>query len=180
MKEVASKGLFPLESYVIIDPDETRSHFPEYHLYAVSLLLIIGYVCRQYLTHMTASLCISNPHSPSFSVFKHKKQRSNPERAGELTHREAGYVTEIVTTAALDRGFNVLVDGSLWDHEWYEQYFKALRRKYKVLRIAIIHITAPRDAIFERAKVSIHLVYDLLGQSSFARRYLITIILLFI
>jgi len=56
----------------------------------------------------------------------------------------------------------------LWDHEWYEQYFKALRRKYKVLRIAIIHITAPRDAIFERAKVSNDLVYDLLGQSSFA------------
>lgn len=126
---------------------------------------------------MPAPLCISNPHSPSFSVTNIKKQRSNPERAGELTHREAGYVTEIVTTAALDRGFNVLVDGSLWDHEWYEQYFKALRRKYKVLRIAIIHITAPRDAIFERAKVSNDLVYDLLGQSSFARRYLITSIL---
>ena len=121
--------------------------------------------------------CISNPHSPSSSVFN--KQRSNPERAGELTHREAGYVTEIVTTAALDRGFNVLVDGSLWDHEWYEQYFKALRRKYKVLRIAIIHITAPRDAILERAKVSNDLVY-LLSQSYFARIYLITSISLFI
>jgi len=44
MKEVASKKLFPLESYIIIDPDETRSHFPEYHLYAVSLFLI-NWIC---------------------------------------------------------------------------------------------------------------------------------------
>lgn len=111
MKQVAGNALFPLHSYIVIDPDETRSHFPEYHLYA----------------------------------------QQNPEKAGELTHKEAGYVTEIVTAAALLKGYNVLVDGSLWDYDWYEQYFQSLRRHYKVLRIAIIHITAPREAIFERA-----------------------------
>lgn len=112
MKQVSSKGLFPLKSYVIVDPDEIRSHFPEYHLYA----------------------------------------NESPETAGELTHREAGYITEIATTAALQRGYNVLVDGSLRDAQWYQDYFKSLKKEYKVLRIAIVHITAPRDAIFERAK----------------------------
>ena len=34
MKQVAGNALFPLHSYIVIDPDETRSHFPEYHLYA--------------------------------------------------------------------------------------------------------------------------------------------------
>eukprot|EP00571_Detonula_confervacea_P003635 CAMPEP_0172314718 /NCGR_PEP_ID=MMETSP1058-20130122/23237_1 /TAXON_ID=83371 /ORGANISM="Detonula confervacea, Strain CCMP 353" /LENGTH=360 /DNA_ID=CAMNT_0013028657 /DNA_START=255 /DNA_END=1337 /DNA_ORIENTATION=+ len=111
MNQMASKGLFPLKSYVVVDPDEIRSHFPEYHLYA--------------------------------SQF--------PKRAGELTHREAGYVTEIVTAAALQRGYNVLVDGSLWDYKWYQKYFESLRKEYKVLRIAILHITAPREAVFERA-----------------------------
>ena len=61
MEQVASKGFFPLQSYVVIDPDEIRSYFPEYHL--------LAYHC--------------------------------PKRAGELTHREAGYVTEIVTAVAL-------------------------------------------------------------------------------
>ncbi len=53
----------------------------------------------------------------------HLYAQSNPRRAGELTHREAGYVTEIVTAAALRHGYNVLVDGSLRDYEWYREYF---------------------------------------------------------
>jgi len=111
MKQLASKGLFPLESYIVGDPDEIRSHFPEYHLYS----------------------------------------NLSPKRAGELTHKEAGYLTEILTEAAMQRGHNVLVDGSLWDADWYQEYFKLLRKKYKKLRIAILHITAPREAVFERA-----------------------------
>ncbi|KAL7540761.1 hypothetical protein ACHAWF_006777 [Thalassiosira exigua] len=112
MKQLASRGLFPLSSYIIVDPDEIRSHFPEYHLYA----------------------------------------SQSPQRAGELTHREAGYVTEIVAAAALERGYNVLVDGSLKDHEWYAEYFASLREKYPRLKIAILHVTAPREAVFARAK----------------------------
>ncbi|KAL7427769.1 hypothetical protein ACHAXH_000836 [Discostella pseudostelligera] len=112
MKQLASQGLFPLHSYVVVDPDEIRSNFPEYHLYA----------------------------------------KECPKVAGELTHTEAGYVTEIVTAAALQQGHNVLVDGSLRDYAWYRGYFKSLREEYGgLLRIAILHITAPREVVFERA-----------------------------
>lgn len=112
MKQLSAKELFPLEAFVVVDPDEIRSHFPEFHIYA----------------------------------------QSNPEQAGELTHREAGYLTEIVTAAALRCGHNVLVDGSLRDYEWYKHFFADLRREYESLRIAILHITAPRKAVFERAE----------------------------
>ena len=75
-----------------------------------------------------------------------------PERAGELTNSEAGYLTEIVTEVAMERGCNVLVDGSLRDHGWYKGYFKHLRGKYKNLRIAILHVLADRASVLERAE----------------------------
>lgn len=112
MKELDSRGLFPLKSYVKVDPDEIRSYFPEYHSYA----------------------------------------QKEPERAGELTNREAGYITEIIAKIALKEGYNVLVDGSLRNSTWYGQYFSHLRSEYPVLRIAILHITAPEEAILERAE----------------------------
>ena len=73
-------------------------------------------------------------------------------KVGELTRKEAGYITEILTFAALQAGKNVLVDGSLKDHAWYAEYISSLRVKYPKLRISILHIVAPKDAIFERAK----------------------------
>jgi predicted kinase len=114
IKQLASRGLFPLQSYVVIDPDDIRQHFPEYSLFAMS----------------------------------------SPMHAGDLTHKEAGYVTEIVTAAALQRGHNVLVDGSLWDADWYRSYFAQLKKNYANLRIAILHVVAPREAVFARAMVS--------------------------
>jgi predicted kinase len=77
----------------------------------------------------------------------------NPELAGELTRKEAGLIAEILTLAGLRAGKNVLVDGSLRDHSWYRQYFERLRNEFPALRIAIIHITAPRMAVFQRAAV---------------------------
>jgi len=75
----------------------------------------------------------------------------NPELAGELTRKEAGYIAEVLTLAALQGGKNVLQDGSLRDHEWYQLHFQKLKREFPQVRQAIIHVTAPRDAILERA-----------------------------
>lgn len=89
-------------------------------------------------------------HLPEFHLYVEQ----SPELAGELTRKEAGYIAEILTLAGLQAGKNVLVDGSLRDSEWYKKYFARLRRDFKYLRIAIIHVTAPRDAVFQRAAVS--------------------------
>ena len=79
---------------------------------------------------------------------------TNPDMAGALTNKEAGYISEVLTLASLQRGKNVLVDGSLRHAEWYRNYFAQLRREFPTLRLAIIHVVAPREAIFKRASVS--------------------------
>lgn len=72
--------------------------------------------------------------------------------AGELTMKEAGFVAEILQLVALDNGKNVLVDGSLRDHAWYSLDFHQKREKYPKLKLAIIHVVAPREAVFARAE----------------------------
>ena len=94
----------------------------------------------------------------------------SPEMAGEHTRKEAGFIAEILTQIALVAGRNVLVDGSLNDSDWYRNYFNILRRDYgngNNLRIGILHITAPREAVFERAKVSVYFVIGFLYRHYF-------------
>ena len=76
------------------------------------------------------------------------------EMAGERTRKEAGLIAELLTQIALRDGRNVLVDGSLKDSDWYKDYFLGLREEYGEigLRIGILHITAPKEAIFDRAR----------------------------
>ncbi|KAG7356058.1 zeta toxin family protein [Nitzschia inconspicua] len=85
---------------------------------------------------------------PEFHMYINE----NPELAGDLTRKEAGYIAEILTLAALQVGKNVLQDGSLRDSEWYRTYFERLRREFPKVRQAIIHVTAPREAVFQRAE----------------------------
>lgn len=87
---------------------------------------------------------------PEFRLYVDK----DPEKAGENTRKEAGMLAELLTEAALERGQNVLVDGSLRDAEWYESYFTTLRYAYPRLKLGIIHVTAPAEDIIERVKVS--------------------------
>ena len=50
--------------------------------------------------------------------------------AGSLTHKESGYIAELLTLQALELGKNVVVDGSLRDAEWHATYFEKLRESY--------------------------------------------------
>ena len=74
-----------------------------------------------------------------------------PEKAGELTRKEAGYIAEILILAGLEKGKNVLVDGSLRDSDWYVTYFARLREEFPALRLAILEVTAPIEAVIQRA-----------------------------
>lgn len=103
---------FPLRDFVVVDPDDIRSQFPEYKLYI----------------------------------------KTHPELAGECTRKEAGYISEIAIHAALQQRRNVLVDGSLRDSHWYHTYFSYLKKKYYPVKIAILHITASMEHIWERVK----------------------------
>lgn len=85
---------------------------------------------------------------PEFEVYKEK----DPLHAGEFTGKEAGMLAEILTEEALNRGNNVIVDGSLKDAAWYKAYFESLRRKYPKLKLGIIHVTAPLEDILHRVE----------------------------
>lgn len=76
----------------------------------------------------------------------------NPLQAGNLTQKEAGYIAELLILAALDSGRNVLVDGTLKDWEWYLNYFQHLREQYPSIKIAILHVDAPKDVIVQRVQ----------------------------
>jgi hypothetical protein len=69
-------------------------------------------------------------------------------------NNRAGFIAEILTLAALQGGKNVLQDGSLRDAVWYKTYFLRLKEEFPALRQSILHVTAPRDAVFKRAAVS--------------------------
>eukprot|EP00965_Chrysotila_dentata_P193008 6175492-Pleurochrysis_carterae.AAC.4 len=73
--------------------------------------------------------------------------------AGMLTRRESGYLVEVATEAAMQRRKHVWVDGSLRDGVWYKSYFRSLRAKFPDYRIAIIHVTASEQIVFERVRM---------------------------
>ena len=47
---------------------------------------------------------------------------------------------------------NVWVDGSLRDHEWYSGYFKRIKDDYPKRKLGILHVSAPRELVVERAR----------------------------
>jgi len=86
-------------------------------------------------------------HLPEYEHYV----RLCPRFAGALTSKESGLIAEIATKAALRCGKSVLVDGSLRDSAWYAKHFADLRNEFPLLRIAIIHVSAPTSVIFQRA-----------------------------
>lgn len=46
----------------------------------------------------------------------------------------------------------MLVDGSLRDAHWYLEYFKNLRDKFPIVKIAILHVTARAETVLLRAR----------------------------
>ncbi len=112
IRRLHEKGLFPLDTFVVVDPDEIRRLLPEFQIYL----------------------------------------RTSAENAGALTRKEAGMMAEILSEAALERGQNVLKDGSLRDADWYKNYFNELRHSFPGIRLGIIHVTAPLGVILERVQ----------------------------
>lgn len=71
---------------------------------------------------------------------------------GNLTQKEAGYIAEILTGAALKQDKPVLVDGSLHQYEWYLKYFGILRESHPGLKIGIIHVNTSVKSQYERVQ----------------------------
>ena len=84
---------------------------------------------------------------PEFYEYNKRDESTS----GQLTQKEVGVMSELLTLDGLDDGKNVLVDGSLRDAEWYSKYIKDLRVQYPHLNIGILYVTATKDTILNRA-----------------------------
>jgi predicted kinase len=146
--------------------------------YVVSQTFHLSFCCTGAGKSHTMRTLVENGHFPLLAFVNvdpdriryfipefHIYLEQNAELAGELTRKEAGFIAEILTLAGLHAGKNVLVDGSLRDHNWYKQYFARLRANFPGIRIAILHVTAPREAVFQRAEVSIQFSCPAMFQS---------------
>lgn len=111
LRHLAATDLFPVNSFVLIDPDRIRSCLPEH---------------RHHLAQ-------------------------NPVAAGALTHREAGFIAELIERVALARSLNVLIDGSLRNASWYAAAWQRIRAEHPSYRIAILLVTASPQRVYERA-----------------------------
>jgi endonuclease/exonuclease/phosphatase family metal-dependent hydrolase len=77
--------------------------------------------------------------------------KEHASSTGILTQKEAGYLQELLTEAALQEGKNILVDGSLRDYEWYLKFFMNLRERQPDRKIGIIHVSASQETEYNRA-----------------------------
>ena len=67
--------------------------------------------------------------------------------------KECGLISELITSAAIANGHSVVIDGCLKDSAWAMQYFGKLRALApRGLSIAVIHVSAPFEAVFDRVQ----------------------------
>ena len=76
----------------------------------------------------------------------------NPLTAGNRTHKESGYIAEIIQNAALSQHFPIIIDGSLRDKDWNEALILRIRSEYPRYRIGLIYVTASHKRVTQRVK----------------------------
>ena len=74
------------------------------------------------------------------------------ESAATKLHRESTQMADVLFEDAISRQRDVLVDGSLRDVEYYQDLFRRIHRDHPAYRIAILHVTADRNVILDRAR----------------------------
>ena len=86
---------------------------------------------------------------PEWKIYQANNKASV---AGSMTHAESSYVAEIAQHLAMRNNMDVWIDGSLRNHDWYEQELKRIRTRHPQYRIAIIVISASDEMIDSNIK----------------------------
>jgi Zeta toxin len=84
------------------------------------------------------------PEMPSYIAM-------NRSLAGSLTHKESGFICELLERECMLNSKNILVDGSLRNADWYMNTFARIRAEFPIYRIAILLVTASQDTVYRRA-----------------------------
>ena len=73
-----------------------------------------------------------------------------PDKAGFLLHKESVFVSLMIEYYYLSLSYNIIVDGSLQNSDWYIKHFDEIRNKYPNYTIGIIKISADLNIVKER------------------------------
>ena len=88
---------------------------------------------------------------PEFACVANNQ--ADPFKAGSYTHKESGYISELVQHRALMAGLNLFIDGSFRDGEYYRDTVIPLYRELygsKGYKFGLIHVETSDQLIKER------------------------------
>ena len=96
---------------------------------------------------------------PEFELYATKSSAD----ASKFLGKESSFMAELLLLAALQSGRNVVFDSAMRHPEWFVKLIKKMKQTCaiqafgmaSVPKVALLHITAPKELIFERVKVSV-------------------------
>jgi hypothetical protein len=143
VRTLVQEGYLPLLGFIHVDTDRIRRMLPD---------LIVSPYNAPHHHEDTARPLQHQSHSESEAHMEHVTTTTTTD-ASDSTEKEAGYIAEIVTWAALYGGKNVILDAAMKNVGWYQRLFADLRAFFPSLRLALLHIIAPREAVFQWSMV---------------------------
>lgn len=82
----------------------------------------------------------------------HAFAQEDRSTAGTRLHAESALLSEIITLQTLTDHKNLIVDGSLWNAQWFLQYLTLLRACFTSYSFGVVYVTAERSTILERVR----------------------------
>jgi len=79
-------------------------------------------------------------------------KENRPAEFGYITQKESGYIAEVCIHAAITHGRSLVIDGSMRNKTWQLNFIRQLKKIYPVIRILLLHITAPENVIQSRVE----------------------------
>ncbi|MBP7844016.1 MAG: zeta toxin family protein [Proteobacteria bacterium] len=124
--ELFAQGWIQREEFLVINMDHFRNMIPEY------LLLV--------------DLMKNEP-----KVYEAIAAEFHLKDPGSFVQIEVGYLQEMLLWQALERGVNIIIDGSMANKEYFERFLNAMRTRFnKYQSVGVIHADAG-DKTVERA-----------------------------
>jgi len=85
-------------------------------------------------------------HIPEYSTYLEE----DPWSAGYKTNKEACYICEILELYLLFNNYNIIIDGSMRDYEWYVSNLEWIKTTFPNYEILILHVRSSWSLIKER------------------------------
>jgi len=76
----------------------------------------------------------------------------DPLNSGSLLHTESMYISLLMQYICFDRSYQMIIDGSMRECDWFVGYIKWINITYPIYKIGIIQVKANLDLILDRCQ----------------------------